>query len=288
MPKPGMKMEIDMTGGGTYPSDLYDYSAVATGVEDFDAVTDEHVAQFHQLGYLVVDGAFTAEEVQNAVDALSYLASGQNPDYEGILYEKKAQGVAIDELPPEKRQDYIRKLNRYVAFDSRLQAIAEHPKLLNVLSRIMGEPLDLYANFAMWKPPKIGREKPWHQDQAYFDLPQGTLVVGVWIALDKATPENGCMMVRPGSHLEGPVIHFQRRDFQICDTDVITLPTVAAPMNPGGCLLFHNLLHHGTAGNFSDQRRRAMQLHYKPVSAQKTSVGDRLVTFGEEGKDVTC
>ena len=285
MSRPAMNTD---QGGGTYLSELYDYSAVATGVKDFDTVTEKHLAQFHQLGYLVVDDAFTAEEVQNALDALSYLASGQNPDYGGILLEKKAEGVPIDELPPEKRQDYIRKLNRFVTYDTRLQALAEHPKLINVLTRIMGEALELYANFAMLKPPKIGREKPWHQDQAYFDLPLGTLVVGVWIALDKATPENGCMVVRPGSHLEGPVVHFQRRDWQICDTDVINLPALAAPLNPGGCLLFHNLLHHGTPGNFSEQRRRAMQFHYKPVSVQASSVEDRLATFGEEGKDVTC
>ena len=55
---------------------------------------------------------------------------------------------------------------------------------------------------ALLKPPR-GREKPWHQDHAYFNLPLDTPIVGVWIALDEATPENGCMHVIPGSHREG-------------------------------------------------------------------------------------
>ena len=49
-----------------------------------------------------------------------------------------------------------------------------------------------------------GREKPWHQDKAFFEIDVTSPVVGVWIALDEATPDNGCMHVIPGSHLEGP------------------------------------------------------------------------------------
>ncbi|WP_269542094.1 phytanoyl-CoA dioxygenase family protein [Cerasicoccus fimbriatus] len=39
----------------------------------------------------------------------------------------------------------------------------------------------------------MGREKPWHQDKAYFDFPLNDRVVGVWIALGEATVANGCM-----------------------------------------------------------------------------------------------
>jgi ectoine hydroxylase-related dioxygenase (phytanoyl-CoA dioxygenase family) len=64
-------------------------------------------------------------------------------------------------------------------------------------------------------------ETPWHQDHAYFNLPEGTPVVGVWIALDDATPENGCMHFIPGGHREGPIAHFNRRDWQICDEEIL-------------------------------------------------------------------
>ena len=100
-------------------------------------------------------------------------------------------------------------------------------------------------DMALIKPPLVGSEKPWHQDQAYFNIPQGQTVVGVWIALDEAVPENGCMYIIPGSHTEGPVIHFKRRDWQICDTTV-AMTAIAVPLKPGGALLFHCLLHHGT------------------------------------------
>ena len=76
-----------------------------------------------------------------------------------------------------------------------------------------------------------------------FNLPEGTTVVGVWIALDEATPENGCLHVIPGSNIEGPMIHFKRRDWQICDTDVPIGRDTMVPLKPGGCLFWHGLTH---------------------------------------------
>jgi phytanoyl-CoA hydroxylase len=63
---------------------------------------------------------------------------------------------------------------------------------------------------------------------------------------------------------------------------------VAVPLKPGGCLLFSSLIHHGTPTNNSGLRRRAVQFHYRPASAPKTTVEERMAIFGEEGKNVTC
>lgn len=271
-----------------YAANLYHHTAIAQGVDGFAAITPAHVDQFHEQGFLVVNDAFSADEVQAGLDGLFDLIAGRNPDFSGVMYEKKAQGVDVDSLSPEEKQDYVRKFMWFVDYDERLQAMATHPKLLDTVERLIGESPVLFQDMALIKPPQGGREKPWHQDHAYFELPVGTTVVGVWIALDEATVENGCMVVYPGSHREGPVIHFQRRDWQICDTHEREKEILAVPLKPGGCLLFHSLIHHGTPTNNTNQRRRAVQFHYKPESAGKTSKEERLAIFGEEGKDVTC
>ncbi|MDQ3249033.1 MAG: phytanoyl-CoA dioxygenase family protein, partial [Chloroflexota bacterium] len=208
--------------------------------------------------------------------------------FKGVMFEKKAQGVPVHTLPPEQRQDYVRKFMWFVEYDARLQALSAHPKLVDLLTRLLGEAPLLFQDMALLKPPRIGREKPWHQDHAYFDLPLTTPVVGVWIALDEATTANGCMVIYPGSHRGGPVVHFNRRDWQICDTYDRRDNALAVPLAPGGALFFHSLIHHGTPANTTLQRRRAVQFHYKPISAQPTSQAERLAIFGEEGKDVTC
>jgi phytanoyl-CoA hydroxylase len=145
----------------------------------------------------------------------------------------------------------------------------------------------MFQDMALLKPPGGGREKPWHQDNAYFDIEPGTPIVGVWIALDPATAENGCMHVVPGSHREGPMVHFRRRDWQICDDQVDGGRGTMIPLPAGGALFFDGLIHHGTSANRTSRRRRAVQLHYVPAGTARSSDG-RLEISGSAGKDVTC
>ncbi|MCY3711183.1 MAG: phytanoyl-CoA dioxygenase family protein, partial [Caldilineaceae bacterium] len=129
---------------------------------------------------------------------------------------------------------------------------------------------------------------PRHQEAAYCQIERDAKVVGCWMALYEATIENGCMVIAPGSHLKGPVVHFRRRDWQICDTDVDNSGAVAVPLKPGGLLIFQSLLHHGTPPNDSGLRRRALQFHYRPQSAPLTSQEERLAIFGGEGLGAEC
>lgn len=267
--------------------DLYHAKTVAEGIKGLDGVKEEHIRLFHEQGFLVVNDAFAIHDVQSAISGLLDLIDGKNPNFKGVQFEAKARDT-LDTLPREQKQDAIRKVHHYVDYDERLKAMSENPELLDVLKRVLGDIPELFQDIALLKPPFIGREKPWHQDNAFFNLPPNATIAGVWIALDEAVPENGCMHIIPGSHHRGPVVHFNRRDWQICDTDVAVGEVVAVPLKPGGCLFFHGLLHHGTPPTQSAKRRRALQFHYKPACLDWGTKEDRLAAFGEEGKDVEC
>ena len=271
-----------------YPPDLYRFDTVAEGISGgFAAVTEADIEYFHRYGYLVINDAFTATEVSDALAGMTHLMDGKCPDFRAIQFEPSL-AKAKDEMEGQERRDAIRKIFNYVNHDPRLNAMATHPGLIDVLTRIMADTPQLFQDMALVKPPMHGSEKPWHQDCAYFNVPQETTVVGVWIALDEATPENGCMHVIPGSHDEGPMIHFKRRDWQICDTDVPVGRDTMVPLKPGGCLFWHGLTHHGSPANQSEQRRRALQLHYKPASSGEVTTQERMAIYGSEGKDVDC
>lgn len=267
--------------------DLYAHDQLAECVETFDALGDAEIARYRTAGYLLVRRAFTREEVSAAQTGLLDLIAGRHPGFEGIQFEEKA-AERLAALSSTERQDAVRKLASFVEVEPRLDALAHHPALLNIVRRLLGEEPVLFQDMALLKPPRIGREKPWHQDQAYFDFPSDARVVGVWIALDEVTLENGCMHLMEGGHLAGPRVHFQVRDWQICDSDMQGVRAVAAPMPPGGCLIFDGLLPHGTPHNHSPQRRRAVQFHYRPVSVQPVPKEERLRVFGADGKDVSC
>lgn len=270
-----------------YRPDLYQFAVTADPIDTLDAVTADDLARFHEQGYLAIRQAFTPAEVEAALTGLLDLIDGKNPEFTGIQFERHARERLAD-LRREEKQDYVRKLMWFVKYDARLEALSAHPGLLALVGQLLGDRPQMFQDMALLKPPGGGREKPWHQDKAFFDMRVDNPVLGVWIALDPATPENGCMHVIPGSHREGPVVHFKRRDWQICDTEVQTARDVMAPLPPGGCLLFDGLIHHGTPTNHTTQRRRALQFHYTTPGAIWTSKEERLAIFGSEGKDVTC
>jgi len=267
--------------------ELYQPAGLVEPIHTLDAFDEGALAQYHWDGFVAIEDAFTSQEVNDAKEALNDLIMGRIEGYSGIQYESKAREL-LSTLSLEDRMDAVRRFWGFVDFDPRLGSMARNPKLLRILQMIVNDTPVLFQNMALIKPPKIGVEKPWHQDQAYFDYPIGTRIAGVWIALDAATVENGCMRVLPGLHREGPKLHFKRRDWQICDAEMMGLKSLATPLRPGGLLLFDGLLPHGTPTNSSPHRRRAVQFHYLNQSAQKTSSEERLAIFGSEGKDVSC
>jgi phytanoyl-CoA hydroxylase len=285
--------EQTLTDFEMHAPDLYDHAAVGVPLDSLSSIGEEEIALYHSQGFLAVRNAFSAEEMTDAIEGWEALIRGDNPDFNGFDYEPNVKD-RIESLTLEEKRVSIRKLMFFVNFDPRLKAMSDHPALLNVVSRLIGgAPPRMFQDMALSKPPNFGREKPWHQDCSYFDIPANTPVVGVWIAMDEATLENGCMHMLGGRHQEGPIVHFQRRDWQICDDEVYkirgeTHPVVAVPLPPGGCLFFGGLTPHGTATNVSSQPRRALQFHYYPEGTQRTSTEERLAVFGSEGKDVSC
>jgi len=275
-------------GAAMHAPELYQPAAIGFGVEHLDDIGPQEIAFYREHGYLIVRQAFTPGETTAALQGLVDLIMGKRPDFTGLHFEAAAKDI-LPTLTSDQRQDAVRKVWHFVNFDERLKALSHHPKLLAVVQTLIGDRTPfMFQDMALVKPPRLGREKPWHQDHAYFDYPLGTPVVGVWIALDEATVENGCMQFLPGRHREGPKIHFQRRDWQICDTEMLGTQSVAAPLQPGGLLLFDGLLPHGTPHNSSPKRRRALQYHYTAENVVKSSTEERLKHFGSEGKNVTC
>jgi len=287
----GANIVVDGATNLDYPPDLYRFDRVAEYVEDLEQVDHRAVEGFRERGYLAVRHAIDAEAVKAALDGLSDLAvRADTEQFPGLFLQYESWvGDRAGEIPREDRQDNIRKLMSFARHDARLKAVAADPGLGAVLRALIGkDEIVMFQDMALLKPPGGGREKPWHQDKAFFAIDVTSPVVGVWIALDEATPENGCMHVIPGSHLEGPQLHFNRRDFQICDTNVASDRDVMVPLPPGGCLFFDGLIHHGTPANRTPYRRRALQFHYCAADAPWGTDEQRLALFGSEGKGATC
>ena len=277
----------DVVGGDHLP-DLYKPAREASRLPGLPAVGPETVNAYREHGYLAVDGVFDPTQVADAIAAIDDLVAGRNAAFNGVIFEAAARD-GLDRTDAAARLDFVRKLMHFVAYDDRLNRLAHDPRLLATVRTLLGdrEPR-LFQDMALLKPPKIGREKPWHQDHAYFDFDLSERVVGVWVALDPASVENGCMQVLHGGHKHGPILHWKIRDWQICDREMLGKSSVACPLDPGGALFFDSLLPHGTPTNHSPLRRRALQFHYCAADAVNVPTERRLAVFGADGKNVTC
>jgi len=266
---------------------LYDPEVIAQAEPAGDSLTDQQVAFYQEHGWIAIDQVLTADEVQASLATIDRLITSPQA-WRGTLYEAAAK-AKLHEMTPEQRRDAVRKLGFYDQEARACGLPVDHPRLLRFISQLMGgrKPI-LFQTMCLLKPPHIGREKPWHQDHAYFNIAVEDRIVGVWIALDEATVDNGCMQLLDRGHTLGPIHHWKRRDWQICDTDILGKKSVAVPLKPGGALFFDSLLPHGTPTNRSPLRRRAMQFHYAPENHRAISNDQRMAVFGTEGKDVSC
>ncbi len=147
------------------------------------------------------------------------------------------------------------------------QIALENEALRTILRQIFEDTAPvLYQSMALIKPPHVGVEKPWHQDNAYFSVADLDRVAGLWIALDEATPENGCMHILPGGHRAGPLRHHHTTDCEILPDRIDRTAAVPVPLKPGGFMIFHGNLPHQTPPNAGPNRRRALQFHYRAAT----------------------
>ncbi|MBD2847002.1 phytanoyl-CoA dioxygenase family protein [Paenibacillus sp. IB182496] len=268
----------------TIATSMYRYDNTnADSIPTWAQLTDAHVKQFWEQGYLVVDNVLNEAEIRQSIDALMDIVHGRSTGSK-LQIVKPKEGIKT----AEDRELAARKAYDYLDHEPRLRAVAEHADIMNGMARLFGEPAKIVQDQAILKPPTGGAEKPWHQDMAYGNLAYDRSVVGIWIALDPAELDNGCMHVIPRSHMHGGSPHYSVRDWQLCDVNVQVDQDVAVPLKPGGALLFSGLLHHGTPPNFSVKRRRALQLHYAPQSAVKLTPREYKRMFTNEMTNAEC
>jgi len=143
--------------------------------------------------------------------------------------------------------------------------ISRQPKLA-ALAAALGfrQPLLLQSMY-LFKQPHIGGEVGWHQDATFLHTRPST-VTGLWIALDDADRDNGCLMALRGGH-RGPLRQRFHRAGAAMVTDTLdatpwpAIPPAALEARRGTLVVLHGLLPHASAPNRSGRPRHAYALH---------------------------
>jgi phytanoyl-CoA hydroxylase len=149
---------------------------------------------------------------------------------------------------------------------------------LDAVEQLLGPDLALTHNQFVTKLPRSGSDEssiPLHQDDGYgtLDPPDD---ITVWVALTDTTRDNGCLVVAPGSHVDGIVEHHvaaQNPAFREASTvDVVPLELAA-----GEAVAFSGLLLHGSGDNTTDRERVALFARYCRPDVVMVTEGDKPV-----------
>ena len=265
-------------------------------------LTDAQIEQYRVSGWLAFTDVLNSEEVAAARGAISELVRRQfsRADASDLVKHQWIDGEDyFVQVEPGTQPDLsnldaaelaVRKIARFVKSHPVMEALAlQHARIQGVLEGLLGPGAILQQDMALVKPPFIGTEKPWHQDQAYFNVLPLDAVVGVWIALDDATIGNGCMHVISGGHRLGPLLHHHLRDCEIAPGRIESERPTPVELPAGGALFFHGLMPHQTPPNTSPDRRRALQFHYRSRESRLVDRDEFDRVFAEkDGTPATC
>lgn len=146
-------------------------------------------------------------------------------------------------------------------------------KMVDRAEELLGDEVYHYHSKMILKDPKIGGAWAWHQDYGYW-YQNGLLypdLLSVFIAVDKATTENGCLQVIRGSHRMGRIDHVLTGDQAGADLERVNaclerMELVYCEMEPGDAIFFHSNLLHRSDQNKSDHSRWSMVCCYNTKS----------------------
>ena len=276
------------------------------------------VARYREEGYLAFLEAFTPTEVKEASDGINelvrrYAFNEERTEHvggvgtygkaikngRGMLFKSRTSAFHFQvegtyEARPDRLDELADNIRKFQSYDKELPIYDylshQHPRLMALLEGVLGVGFQPYSSMALCKPANGGAEKPWHQDLAYFSVNRFDGICGVWIALDRATVENGCMHVIPGGHLGGPRRHhWTKVDCEITMDEVNPADAIPIELPPGGMMIFHGMLPHETPANNSGLRRRALQFHYRSGATQVAPQEEYRSKFtGPEGLFIGC
>lgn len=161
--------------------------------------------------------------------------------------------------------------------------ICASPVICGAVAQVLGPDLVIWNSVLMNKAQGDG-EIPWHQDHD-FEYLRPDVSLAVWLAIDDATVENGCLEVIPGSHLELlpsiPRAADGEFDSRVGMSHVAGRRRVPIELRAGEFLLFRNKILHRSAPNQSPRRRLGLAIRYTipsvTVDASKFFDGYRTV-----------
>ncbi len=146
--------------------------------------------------------------------------------------------------------------------------ILTNRRIIDCVADLLGEDVIAWGSHFFCKMPGDGRAVAWHQDASYWPLTPSHAVT-VWLAIDDADLDNGCMKFIAGSHHSGHLTYKKSspEEHNVLDQTVVNAESfgtgiVVDDLKAGQASIHNDLLLHGSDANMSARRRCGLTLRY--------------------------
>jgi hypothetical protein len=257
--------------------------------QDDYCLSAEQVAAYERDGYLTLPHVLTEAELSGIEPIFQRFIEGKVPNMERDFCDMSGPyGRAFEDfnlvnavLPRRYEPALVDNV-----FERRATSIAR---------QLIGQDCLLdYDQFLAKRPRRDAAVFAWHQDLGYW--PTGTpdtLTVTCSLALDDATPDNGCLQVVPGSHREAelrphrpsawstsPELREEAHTLtvELRPSDVV----VSLPVKRGSITVHNERIVHGSPGNRTDGWRRTYVIAHR---SRRTVEYERRIGFTHSHND---
>ncbi|WP_282021400.1 phytanoyl-CoA dioxygenase family protein [Ruegeria faecimaris] len=252
-------------------------------------LTQDQIGKFRTDGYLVVEDVIPGDVLDRVQaeysDVLNRLYDGWYN--KGLVKNDPSRMTFWDKLLSAYQAgcDYFQPLDISLPGDRIMADTPLHigpavfdlltaQPMLDVVEQLIGP--ELVSNpiqHVRLKPPALKLCKDevrahitatdWHQDRAVaLEDADQTDMVTVWIAVNDATVENGCLQVLPKAQDQSILPHCARTQTGIADGFIDEGRAVPLPVKAGGIILFHPLTPHASLVNETDRFRWSFDIRF--------------------------
>jgi len=248
-------------------------------------ITRENIDFYATYGYLVAPELLLPNELYSLKKDTVKIFRGEYGAMEGLI------PVTANETDADVLKKYVA-----IHFPHKISPVIKEflaqDKIVNVLENIVSPNVKCMQSMLFVKGPgKAGQA--WHQDEFYIPTRDRSLT-GVWVAIDDASIENGCLWIIPGSHKPGYIMpRVDNHSNEYADVDTIDVSNykqneiIPVEVKSGSVVFFNGYLLHSsrrnkTAGDF----RTALVNHYMSAESMLPWDQDGKLPPTEDCRDI--
>ncbi|WP_316832979.1 phytanoyl-CoA dioxygenase family protein [Pedobacter aquatilis] len=244
----------------------------------------ENIRFYKDSGYLVASELLSPADIDLLKEETAAIFRGERGLVDGIM--------PIGTLSDEEN------LKRYIAIhfphkiSSLIKDFISHPSITAILTKIISANVKCMQSMLFVKAPgKAGQS--WHQDEYYIPTRDKSLT-GVWIAIDDATEENGCLWIIPGSNVKGYLYpRIKNLSAEYADVDTVDVSAfqqselIPLEVKKGSVVFFNGYTLHASKKNHTkDCFRTALVNHYMSAESMLPWDQDGKLEASEDLRDI--